>query len=317
MVRLAKRLGLPALDVSALMSSDGQGYHLGIVAPHPRVTPVIDPARARAMRAFAGHVGAALRLRRSLQSLSLDDAAVAGIWSPAGALRHAGPSLAQFAPRRQLRHAVLGRARAARARYDVESLDLWEAVISGRWSLVDRFDTDGRHFVVAYHNAVDQSPRALTRRERHVAEAAARGHSNKVIAADLGLGVSTVASYLSATLEKLGLKSRLDLIRELSPALRGMPMQVGGARLAVAERELPKRPEASDLTPAERAVVDGTLAGLSNAEVAIRRGTSPRTIANQLASVLRKLGVGSRYELAAALTQAEQRPPDLAAGVSD
>jgi DNA-binding CsgD family transcriptional regulator len=59
------------------------------------------------------------------------------------------------------------------------------------------------------------------------------------------------------------------------------------------------------------------LAGLSNAEVAIRRGTSPRTIANQLASVLRKLGVGSRYELAAALTQAEQRPPDLAAGVSD
>jgi DNA-binding NarL/FixJ family response regulator len=53
------------------------------------------------------------------------------------------------------------------------------------------------------------------------------------------------------------------------------------------------------LTTAERQVALALLAGLSNAEIAARRGTSPRTIANQVASIYCKLGVGSRAELAA------------------
>ena len=53
------------------------------------------------------------------------------------------------------------------------------------------------------------------------------------------------------------------------------------------------------LTASERAVVDLVLLGRSNEEVALARGTSPRTVANQLGLVYRKLGVRSRRELIA------------------
>lgn len=51
------------------------------------------------------------------------------------------------------------------------------------------------------------------------------------------------------------------------------------------------------VTPAEADVVRGVLAGESNAAIAARRGTSVRTVANQLAALFKKLGVGSRAEL--------------------
>jgi DNA-binding CsgD family transcriptional regulator len=53
------------------------------------------------------------------------------------------------------------------------------------------------------------------------------------------------------------------------------------------------------LTIAEAAVALLALQGLSNQEIASARQAAPRTVANQLASVYRKLGVGSRVELAA------------------
>lgn len=58
-------------------------------------------------------------------------------------------------------------------------------------------------------------------------------------------------------------------------------------------------PRAAGVTAAERVVLVLAVAGLSNAEIAARRGVSPRTVANQLASLFRKLGVHSRLELQA------------------
>jgi DNA-binding NarL/FixJ family response regulator len=56
--------------------------------------------------------------------------------------------------------------------------------------------------------------------------------------------------------------------------------------------------ELSELTRAEAAVLDGVLRGLSNAEIARRRGAAVRTVANQLASLFRKLGAHSRLDVA-------------------
>jgi DNA-binding NarL/FixJ family response regulator len=56
------------------------------------------------------------------------------------------------------------------------------------------------------------------------------------------------------------------------------------------------------LTETEHEVARDAIDGLSNAEIAHRRRRSARTIANQLASIYRKLGVASRYELAALLS---------------
>lgn len=55
----------------------------------------------------------------------------------------------------------------------------------------------------------------------------------------------------------------------------------------------------SVLTPAEHAVAALAILGHDNAEIARLRGTSIRTVANLLARTFRKLGVGSRGELAA------------------
>jgi DNA-binding CsgD family transcriptional regulator len=53
------------------------------------------------------------------------------------------------------------------------------------------------------------------------------------------------------------------------------------------------------LTVAEREVAAAAVAGRSNREIAAARGASTRTVANQLASIYRKLGINSRAELAA------------------
>jgi DNA-binding CsgD family transcriptional regulator len=52
------------------------------------------------------------------------------------------------------------------------------------------------------------------------------------------------------------------------------------------------------LTPALRDVLECIAAGMSNAEIARHRGTSPRTVANQVAALFEIYGVGSRVELA-------------------
>jgi DNA-binding CsgD family transcriptional regulator len=56
--------------------------------------------------------------------------------------------------------------------------------------------------------------------------------------------------------------------------------------------------EDARLSPAEREVVALLLQGRDNASIARLRGTSVRTIANQVASIFSKLGVHSRSELA-------------------
>lgn len=67
----------------------------------------------------------------------------------------------------------------------------------------------------------------------------------------------------------------------------------------------------SELSAGEHAVVELALMGLSNKEISARRGVSARTVANQLRVAYSKLGVSSRFELAAALGRA-QDPRDRA-----
>jgi DNA-binding NarL/FixJ family response regulator len=59
----------------------------------------------------------------------------------------------------------------------------------------------------------------------------------------------------------------------------------------------PELPET--LTPAEREVVSLLITGASNAQIAKARRVSVRTVANQVASVLKKLKASSRTALIA------------------
>ncbi len=73
--------------------------------------------------------------------------------------------------------------------------------------------------------------------------------------------------------------------------------RLGGDRYCVVSVGLVP-PAAESLTDAERAVAALVAQGLTNAEIARERGTALRTVANQVAAILEKLGVASRAEIA-------------------
>jgi DNA-binding NarL/FixJ family response regulator len=64
---------------------------------------------------------------------------------------------------------------------------------------------------------------------------------------------------------------------------------------------------AANLTRSEQSVVRLVLEGKSNQEIAKDRRTAVRTVANQVASIFKKLGVGSRAELYAFVAQGKKR----------
>jgi DNA-binding NarL/FixJ family response regulator len=55
--------------------------------------------------------------------------------------------------------------------------------------------------------------RLLSQREREVLELVVRGHTNQQVADRLGLSVKTVETHRARLVEKLGLRSRADLVR--------------------------------------------------------------------------------------------------------
>jgi DNA-binding NarL/FixJ family response regulator len=57
------------------------------------------------------------------------------------------------------------------------------------------------------------TPQPLSERERNVLQLIARGHSNKEIGATLGISTKTVETYKARGMEKLGLDSRVAIVR--------------------------------------------------------------------------------------------------------
>jgi len=88
--------------------------------------------------------------------------------------------------------------------------------------------------------------------------------------------------------------------------LRASRVEIDGEELAVFSFPLPPPTLPESLSAAERDVAIAVLEGLSNSEIAASRGTSARTVANQVASLLRKLGVRSRAEAVAALGRLQE-----------
>jgi DNA-binding CsgD family transcriptional regulator len=77
-------------------------------------------------------------------------------------------------------------------------------------------------------------------------------------------------------------------------------VRMGDRDFAVVSFPIPAAsPALAPLSAAEADVLELILAGGSNREIAGARCTSERTVANQVASLFRKLGVSSRSELAA------------------
>lgn len=91
------------------------------------------------------------------------------------------------------------------------SVELWQAFVDGAYQLVDRFDEEGRCYLVALRCRGRR--RALRERERVVLERRAQGKRLESIAAELGVSVSAVSRRLHGGMRKLGIVSQAELLR--------------------------------------------------------------------------------------------------------
>jgi DNA-binding NarL/FixJ family response regulator len=196
-------------------------------------------------------------------------------------------------------------------------------------AILDFYDRAGRRYLLL--RRAGQHP-LVTERQRLVIGYRAYCQTLATIAAELDVSVPTIANELSAGLHKLGLECDTELPKVFGMGLKLLPE--GGARrapralsmrrlrraLARAPFSMPRGLEAeraahrgkpavrvsfpvpkfdwsASLTSAEKDVASDILAGLPNVAIGRKRGSSVRTVVNQVASIFKKVGAHSRLEL--------------------
>lgn len=284
-------LGTPCFD------PDGQGVSLSVGVPE-----VFGNQReAEAWSRVSAHVAAGLRLRRDLVGASPYSRCDALVEVDGRLVDARDDELASA--RDALRDAVRAVDRArTRGASDEHELPRWQGLVDGRWSLVDHFEGSGRRYYVAMRNPPNATLiRKLSEKERSVIGYTLRGTSQKIGAYALGMAPSNYSRALRNGMSKLGIRT-VPALMELGERLNsGEVDPIGGveAPVAVVAADAPELP--GSFTESEREVARLLLQGPSNREIASARGTTPRTIANQLASMYAKMGVNSREELVAHL----------------
>jgi len=205
------------------------------------------------------------------------------------------------AARELLRSMMLARDQVRSGRGDAGTQPrLWPALLAGQWRLVDSFTMSRTRYVIACKNREsDMVLRALRPREQCVLELSLDGRAGKWIALELGLSESTVSRARRAAVRRIGLADDAALAAARTAVfepLDGLPpdLSLAVTRLNPAE--------STALSAAECVVVEAILSGKHLAAIADERGTAPRTVSNQLASIYRKLGVGCRRGVIAALS---------------
>lgn len=204
------------------------------------------------------------------------------------------------AAREILRHAAITQDRVTEKAEPHRKQTLWERLLSGHWSILDIFSVSEIRYVIAYKNPDGVALSALAERDRAVLELALAGRSGKWIALELQLSESTVARTFHRAIHRLGVADTTALMgirNALFESLEGLAI---GVDLAMT-RLTPVASSAAVLSDAERAVVASILRGERAAAIARERGTSIRTVANQITSIYKKLGVSSRREALALL----------------
>ena len=209
------RIGVPMVDLLGVVALDAAGRGLFIGCGYDRRVMLDRAMRARWTRSGV-HLAAGERLRRALDGRRSEGEA---ILTPSGRVEHAvGEAKAAPALRSlRIRTVAIDRARGRQRRSDPDAaLEAWRGLIAGRWSLVDRFESDGRRYVVAHRNEPTPARMlALTLRERQVVAHRLAGHSSKVAAYALGVSPAAVSGALRSAMLKLGVRSVPQLVHRM------------------------------------------------------------------------------------------------------
>jgi len=213
-------------DLLYLTAVDCKGSGVAVVAPLPEVTSLTGYAAER-WQMIAAHVDAGHRLRQALSDHAAGEEPCPDLPYDAEAifdgrslrLTEAVGQAKERGSTAKLREAAItvDRARGKMRSTDPDqALKTWKALVRGRWSMVDWFDTDGRRFVLALPNSPSVTdPRGLSERESQVVTYAVLGQTNKMIAYRLGLSTSRVSMLLRDAMQKLGVQTRTQLVLKM------------------------------------------------------------------------------------------------------
>lgn len=201
-----------ARDTFAVNARDASGRGLWLGAPMLS-TDAIDQGTKVLYSRLAAHLVAALRLRRT----AADDARrVAGVLSTDGRLVDAdGRDVEESREALERAAQAFEHARTRDARRDVElATRRWRPLVESSWTLLDELDRDGRRFILAVDNRPPTKPSdaPLSEREHQVLTQALLGHTNKVIAYELGLSDATVRVLVHRAARKLGAATRAEAV---------------------------------------------------------------------------------------------------------
>jgi DNA-binding NarL/FixJ family response regulator len=195
----------------------------------------LDAKSSSFYRRIANHLGAAFRCRRKLAELESPTCDVGSMCVSAGAeaildvdwrFVHATGAAQTKTARERIRAAAtaIDAARTQQRRTQGEqALDAWHPLTGACWSIVDRFEEQGRRYVVAQENQMSTPGFDLfTDRERQVVVHAALGLTNKQIAYTLGISDVTVRVLMARAAKRLGVRTRKGLLEHPAvDSLRG------------------------------------------------------------------------------------------------
>jgi DNA-binding CsgD family transcriptional regulator len=194
----------------------------------------------------------------------------------------------------------------------LELAELWSWLEVGACFVKDcRFSPDRCYFQLVFRSGARAAGSAQSRR---ILERVLLGESQKAVGVDLGIPAASISLACSHAMtaisgERRFMLSPIPLVMSVHAA-RGYALPpalihaaVDSAQVWNLSVERPDRVLPQTLTQAEREVARGVVEGRTSSNLAARRGTTERTIANQLAAVFRRLRVSGRSELRAEIVR--------------
>ena len=298
---LAELRAKDAVVISCM--NDRGGLVVGRLVGRTGRQPNVESGRARPL---AKAIGLAYRARCAACGLEGGRFAAAVLTSEGTVVARDRASMPESALD-VLRTAVRARERAVhRPVSSGDPTSLWPNLVCGRWSLLDDYEEGGRRYVIAVPTGPGERQRIkLTTREARALELCIHGQSVKSAAAELGVPPSTVYALQHRALTKLGARSVADLVGLVRAKTETVlaRFECGAETLMAIGLSSSGAENLAGLTEAERAILPLVLAAKPHTEIAVERETSPRTVANQIASIYRKFRVSGRVELALQLAK--------------
>jgi DNA-binding CsgD family transcriptional regulator len=213
-------------DSLAMNGMNPSGRGCVVLAPLRQET-TLTRRRRNVLTKLACHLAAAHRLRRCLASDQAHQSPPEAVLDRDGRIHHAEGEARSKSALMRLKYsaAAIARSRGSlRLSNPEQAVDEWKGLIAARWTLVDVSEQDGSTYLIARQNRPGaRGPKGLTDREREVVALAAMGHHNKLIAYNLGISHSTVRVLTARAAEKLGVRSRKELIDRWN--LGGSPLE--------------------------------------------------------------------------------------------